>query len=78
MRNHSAYLLFLVLLSGCRLGPNYSRPSVPVPGQYRGAPPQSPAASLADTKWRDLFQDDALKQLMTAALEHNLDLALAA
>jgi multidrug efflux system outer membrane protein len=51
---------------------------VTVPGQYRGAPAPPTEASLADTKWPDLFQDDALKQLLTAALEHNLDLALAA
>src|ERR1039457_4756699 len=78
MRNRGACLLPLLLLAGCRLGPNYRRPSLPVPGQYRGAAGQPTEASLADTKWPDLFQDDTRKQLMTAALEHNLDLALAA
>ena len=78
MRNRCAYLLPLLLLAGCTLGPNYRRPSVTVPGQYRGAPGPATEASLADTKWPDLFQDDTLKQLMAAALEHNLDLALAA
>ncbi|MBZ5619671.1 MAG: efflux transporter outer membrane subunit [Acidobacteriia bacterium] len=67
-----------MLLAGCTLGPNYKRPAVPVPAIYRGAPAQSSDASLADTKWPDLFQDDTLKQLMAAALEHNLDLRLAA
>jgi len=78
MRYRCGCLLPLALLAGCTLGPNYKRPSVPVPGQYRGTPAPPSAASLADTKWPDLFQDDALKQLMAAALEHNLDLALAA
>lgn len=78
MRNRCGYLLPLLLLAGCTLGPNYRRPSVPVPGQYRGAAAPPTEASLADTKWPDLFQDDTLKQLMAAALEHNLDLALAA
>ena len=77
-RNHCWYLLPLMLLAGCTLGPNYKRPAVPVPAIYRGAPAQSSDASLADTKWPDLFQDDTLKQLMAAALEHNLDLRLAA
>ncbi len=30
------------------------------------------------TKWSDLFQDEALKQLVAAALEHNFDLRIAA
>jgi NodT family efflux transporter outer membrane factor (OMF) lipoprotein len=68
----------LLLLAGCTMGPNFKRPAVPVPGEYRGAPAQGAAASLADTKWADLFQDDTLKQLIATALEHNLDLAMAA
>ena len=65
-----------VLLSACTVGPNYKRPSVPAPGQYRGGPAPS-QASLADTKWPDLFPDEALKQLIAAALAHNFDLAMA-
>jgi multidrug efflux system outer membrane protein len=67
-----------MLLTGCTVGPNYKRPSVPVPAAYRGAPGPASAASLADRKWPELFQDDALKQLVARALDHNLDLALAA
>ena len=65
-----------VLLSACTVGPNYKRPSVPAPGQYRGGPAPS-QASLADTRWPDLFPDDTLKQLIAAALAHNFDLAMA-
>ena len=78
MRNRAFSLLPVALLAGCTLGPNYKRPSVQVPGEYRGAPAQAFAASLADTKWPDLFPDDVLKQHIAAALAHNLDLALAA
>ena len=77
MRNHGAYLLPLVLLAGCTVGPNYRRPAVPVPAVYRSAPAQS-SASLADTKWADLFQDETLRQLLAVALKDNLDLAQAA
>ena len=66
-----------LLLAGCAVGPNYKRPAVGVPDQYRGAPAR-PAGVAGRTKWSDLFQDDALKQLITTALEHNFDLALAA
>jgi len=72
-------LIFPVLLmAGCTLGPRYQRPAVPVPPAYRGESAPASAASLADTKWPDLFQDDTLKRLIAAALEQNLDLALAA
>ena len=66
-----------VLLAGCAVGPNYKRPSIQTPDQYRGTPAQPSAASLAETRWPDLYQDEALKQLIAVALEHNLDLSLA-
>ena len=66
----------LLLLAACTVGPNYQRPSLPMPAQHRGeaAPSQ---ASLADTRWPDLFPDDTLKQLIATALAHNFDLAMA-
>ena len=64
-----------VLLAGCTVGPNYKRPSVAVPDSYRGA--ASAAASLADARWPETFPDDTLKQLISTALEHDFDLALA-
>jgi NodT family efflux transporter outer membrane factor (OMF) lipoprotein len=71
-------------LSGCMVGPNYRRPQVATPDRFRGAPVESPSASvsapqsIAETKWSDLFQDDALKQLVTSALGNNFDLRIAA
>ena len=65
----------LVLLAGCTLGPKYRRPAVAVPEQFRGAQPAP--GSLADTKWFDLFQDEALTAAVRAALEHNFDLEIA-
>jgi NodT family efflux transporter outer membrane factor (OMF) lipoprotein len=66
------------VLSGCLVGPNYQRPRVPAPGQFRGGPPAPPAESIAETKPAELFADDTLKQLVTNALEHNFDLRIAA
>jgi NodT family efflux transporter outer membrane factor (OMF) lipoprotein len=65
-----------LLLASCAVGPDYKRPAVPVPDTFRGAEPST--ASLADTRWFDLFQDDVLKQLGTTALERNFDLRIAA
>ena len=65
-------------LTGCTLGPNYHRPQVSVPDQFRNAPAAAGPNSIADTKWFDLFQDDTLKQLVTTALANNFDLRIAA
>jgi NodT family efflux transporter outer membrane factor (OMF) lipoprotein len=68
-------------LTACAVGPNYKRPQVPVPGEFRGAvePPQtSTPVSLADTKWPELFKSDALNQLVTVALQQNFDVRIAA
>jgi NodT family efflux transporter outer membrane factor (OMF) lipoprotein len=77
MKARLSYLLLPLVAMGCAVGPNYKRPAVPAPGQYRGAPAGGTAASLADSKWSDLFQDETLKQLVTTALEHNFDLGIA-
>ncbi len=69
-----------LLLSACTVGPNYKRPAVAVPGEYRGAVPSAaaaPEASLADANWPDVYPDPTLKQLISTAIEHNFDLALA-
>src|SRR5262249_14331223 len=52
---------------------------VAVPGQSRGAPNACDlAASFGDTKWQNLFPDATLNQMVTAALQHNFDLQIAA
>jgi multidrug efflux system outer membrane protein len=63
-------------LSACAIGPDYKRPAVPLPPQHRG-PAAPPSTSLADTRWPELFPDEALKQLISTALAHNFDLAMA-
>jgi outer membrane protein, multidrug efflux system len=74
--------LITLFLSGCAVGPNYKRPSVNVPGAYRGAMPQEaaqPAAeSLADQKWWEVFQDKQLQDLIHTALQQNYDVRIAA
>lgn len=37
-------ILLMSLATGCTVGPNYKRPSVDVPGAYRGAAPSAEAA----------------------------------
>ncbi len=79
MRTRFLLLLPALLLAGCAAGPNYKRPQVASPPEFRGATSGSSgsAASLADTKWPELFQDDVLNQLIETALKQNLDLQIA-
>ncbi len=69
---------FTGLLAGCMVGPNYKRPSVPAPSQFRGGPAHPAPASIAETKAADLFADDTLRQLIAGALGNNFDLRIAA
>src|SRR5262249_45661067 len=72
-------ILFLVstLLTSCKVGPNYKRPSVQTPTPYRGvadptAPPNAP--TLSGTKRFRVFQDPKLQDLIRTALVSNYDL----
>ncbi|HQR40975.1 MAG TPA: efflux transporter outer membrane subunit, partial [Blastocatellia bacterium] len=72
-------LALAVCAGGCKLGPNYKRPQVEVPPDYRAGDvnPQPNPASIADLKWFDLFQDPALQELVKEALQNNFDLRIA-
>src|SRR5438128_9172148 len=74
--------LLVMLCSGCAVGPNYRKPAVPVPPEYRGVSPdqtgKSDVASFGDQKWWDLFQDEALRDLIQTALKQNYDVRIAA
>ena len=75
------FATLVALLAGCTLGPDYQRPAVSVPTEYRSAEPQAPgreAVSLADMQWFALFQDERLQALIRTALENNYDLRIAA
>jgi len=82
VRRLIAVSLVVLLLSGCAVGPNYKRPSVDVPGAYRGASPQqatqSAPESLGDLKWWEVFQDKQLQDLIHTALQQNYDVRIAA
>lgn len=71
------------LLIGCTVGPNYKRPAIDVPGNYRQAAapdiaPASSASSIADEQWSSIFEDAVLQHLIQEALANNLDLRIAA
>ena len=65
------------LLSGCAVGPNYQRPKVNTPTEYRDAQGAAQQASIADLPWWEVFKDDRLKNLVQTALANNYDLRIA-
>ncbi len=69
-------ILSVVLSVACTVGPDYHRPSVAIPANFRAPDPLPPAqaASFADLKWFEVFKDDQLQQLIRQALMTNYDL----
>ncbi len=77
MKRRLLLVPMLLSLAGCAVGPNYRRPATPSIPQFRGE--SSPTAqSIADTKWPELFQDDALRELVNTSLVQNYDVRIAA
>jgi len=72
----TAVLLGAILLGGCAIGPNYKRPCINVPAQFRGQTNKSPA-SFADLPWWKVFKDPTLQALITESLCNNDDLRIA-
>ena len=78
---HSLFVIALLLLTGCTLGPKYKRPTVAVPDTYRGLAPDAgsqSAASFGEEKWWNAFQDPQLQALIREALSQNYDVRIAA
>jgi outer membrane protein, multidrug efflux system len=73
--------LIASFVDGCKVGPNYQRPVVQTPDNFRDLrePQQvSPqTASFADLPWWQVFQDPQLQVLIRTALKQNYDLQIA-
>ncbi len=78
MRGKLLILCITLILAGCKVGPNYKRPAVPAPPQYRGGESQPAQPSLGEAKWFDVFQDDTLRALLGEAVKANYDIRIAA
>jgi len=75
----SRYLATLLViagwLAGCAVGPDYKRPEVLTPKDWRNGP--EARDSLGDLGWWQLFKDPALHELITTAVVANRDLQVA-
>jgi len=73
----------LLATAGCAVGPNYKRPLVEVPSNFRAEPassstPEAATTTLGDEQWVEIFEDATLQRLDQEALQNNLDLRIAA
>jgi outer membrane protein, multidrug efflux system len=73
-------VVLLLSLGGCKVGPNYKRPTVTVPTEYRGATatPDHQGQTFQETQWESVFEDKELQGLIREALTNNYDLRIAA
>ena len=70
-------LLLALLLSGCSLNPDYTRPAAPVAADWHAMPGyQIPAtgSAAAEMHWHTFFSAPALQQVIEVALKNNKDL----
>jgi len=60
-------LVYLILFSGCAVGPRYAKPTAPAPPSYKEVPPDwktaQPSDQIARGKWWEIFQDPQLNAL---------------
>ncbi len=77
-------ILLALALCACKVGPNYQRPPLTVPDQYRGLAPDATTQQagggeqFGEMKWWGVFQDETLQALIKEALANNYDLKIAA
>jgi multidrug efflux system outer membrane protein len=76
MKLRSLATLTAVVIAGCVVGPNYVRPEVTAPADWRIDYPK--AAEVANTKWWEQFGDPELNGLIETALRDNHDVRIAA
>ena len=75
MRRRALILSSILAVGGCTLTPDYERPELDVPEDY--VQPDRAGESIANVEWWNLFEDQALQQLINTALEENKDLGVA-
>ena len=77
-----AVIVLVLLMSGCKVGPNYKRPVTATPDQYRGVAPdlsgKTGTQPFAEMQWEAVFQDETLRALIKEALTNNYDMQIAA
>ena len=76
LRRAASTLAIAAIVSGCVQGPDYTRPAVDVPADFRFEPKS--VAETANTEWWKQFGDPVLDQLIATALANNSNVKVAA
>ena len=70
------------ILTGCTVGPKYTRPTYTAPPAFRGADEAAISSdakqSLGDEQWATVYQEPELQELIHKALANNYDVRIAA
>jgi outer membrane protein, multidrug efflux system len=67
----------VIFLNGCAVGPDYKRPAVDSPDNFRSATGLATTNSLAEVAWWGIYRDETLKQLIQTTLANNYDARIA-
>jgi len=73
----AAALAWALLLTSCVTGPDYQRPAMDTPANYKSATPGETAQPVLARDWWRLFDDPTLNTLVEEALTANQDLKAA-
>ncbi len=76
MLRAAPFLVMLLTLAGCTLGPDYVRPEIVTPERWQFE--VASAEDTTNTTWWRQFEDPVLDELIAAALESNKDVRIAA
>lgn len=68
-------VVLIIALTGCVMGPDFEKPVVGTPGDYRFA--DLNPKTVVNLKWWELFNDPVLESLVAEALDNNKDLLIA-
>ncbi len=66
--------LAALALAGCIVGPDYERPTVPLPDAFTGADATTALADSVPPQWWRLFGDATLDELVAIARANNIDI----
>ncbi|WP_244505682.1 efflux transporter outer membrane subunit [Nitrosomonas communis] len=66
------WLLPILLLASCAMGPDYARPRIDIADNFRMT--ETEGQSIANLSWWELLQDEELRHLINQALLENKDL----
>src|SRR6185436_14567759 len=82
MRRAGMAVIALTIMWGCAVGPDYKRPTVDSPGEFRRAASDTNAPSgkdsFADIGWWESFNDPQLTEYVSEALTNSWDVKIAA